>query len=256
MIEKYCSCGCGRKVNKNRKWLSGHNANKNSDRHDWSDLEKHYKELKSTVKVAEIYGCSHEAVSHQMKKKGIKVNDQRIDTSSVRKLYKNYQSVTKVAEILGCSVAVVKDFMRREGHNFTHDNKSLEICVGMGRYGERIALSMFEGSLDMNEWSIHSPYDIEWKGMKIDVKISRARIRPNGKTQYSFNANNKKCSHYLLISVDENDEPKIFFMIPKNEVLGVTISYTEGKETKWDKFKMEVNEDELKKVIQNAKRIG
>lgn len=251
----YCICGCGIAIGQNSKWARGHNANKNRDRHDWSSLEKDYNSLKSTIKVAKKYGVSHNAVVYQLRKQGILSLDHKVKLDNVMELYKEHKSVKKVAEIFGCSVSTVKERMAEEGHFFSHDNKSLDLEVGFGRYGERIALNLLEGSVDMNKKSVTYPYDIGWNDMKIDVKTSRERERPNGKTQYSFTARSKECSHYLFISLTKDDVPVELLLVPKEEVDGVSVSYTVGKVSKWHQYKLEVSENELRKAVRNAKRI-
>lgn len=255
MNTKQCACGCGKKILKTSTWAKGHNPNKAKDRHDWSNLESDYQTLRSTVKVAEKYGCTHEAVSYQMKKRGITPFEQKIEIDNVLDLYEEYKSAIKVAKLVGCSVTTVKQLMREKGHLFNHDNKGLDREVGLERYGERIAGYLLKGSEDLNATSIHAPYDFVWSGMNIDVKTSRKRKRANGKSQFTFTARNKSCTHYLLIALNENDMPIKLFLIPRDRVSGVTISYTEGTLSKWNEFALDISDAELNDAFKFARNI-
>lgn len=257
MKKNYCSCGCGKEISAKSKWAKGHNPNKTKDRFDWSNVEKDYKELGTLKAVAEKYGCTLQAVYLQLNKRGIDTSNEIVDWSNVLKDYEELRSVTKVAKKYGCSYRTVIDQLSKiKGFHFTHDNKSLDVEVGIGRYGERIALNLLKGSKDMNEITNHYPYDIEWNGMKIDVKTSNKRFRPNGKIQYSFTARNKDCTHFLLIALDDNNYPIKILLIPREVVKGVSVSFTFGTISKWDKYEMEVKQDELRKAVQIAKGIG
>ncbi|GAA0415205.1 hypothetical protein GCM10008934_02660 [Virgibacillus salarius] len=252
----YCKCGCGKEIGKKSIWAKGHNPNKAKNRFDWSSLEVDYQELGTLELVARKYGCSLQAVYHQLKKRGIDTSLSITDWSNVLKDYEELKSVNKIAKKYNCSTRTVIDKLSAlKEFKFSHDNKPLDLEVGIGRYGERIALGLFEGSKDMNEITTHYPYDIDWKGLKIDVKTSNRRFRPNGKIQYSFTAKNQNCSHYLLIALDDNNFPIEFLLVPKEEIKGVTVSFTFGSESKWDKYKLEVDESELRKIVQHAKRV-
>lgn len=256
MKKNYCSCGCGKEVGLKSTWAKGHNANKNKDRFDWSNVIDDYKQLKTLEAVANKYGCTLQAVYHQLKKRNVDTSLAVADWSNVLVDYNELKSVSKIAKKYGCSYRTVIDKLSRlEGFKFTHDNKSLSVEVGIGRYGERIALQLLKDSKDMNEITTHYPYDIDWNGKRIDVKTSNRRFRPNGKIQYSFSTKNNDCDYYLLIALDDENFPIRFLLVPREEVNGVTVSFTYGTESKWNKFEMEVNKDELRKAVQSAKGI-
>ena len=253
MASNYCSCGCGQEIGQKSKWAKGHNKNKNKDRFDWSNVEIDYKQLGSLEKVAEKYGCTLQAVYLQLKKRDIDTSLAVTDWSKVLDDYNELKSVNKIAEKYNCSTRTVIDKLNAlDDFKITHNNKALDIEVGIGRYGEKIALYLLKGSKDMNEITIQYPYDIEWKGKKIDVKTSNRRLRPKGQVQYSFTARNKDCDYYLLIALDDFNYPIKLLFVPKTEVSGVSVSFTNGKESKWDKYKLEVNENELRKAVQSA----
>lgn len=256
MDKNCCKCGCGAKIRSESTWARGHNPNKAKDRFDWSSTEEDYKELGSLRAVAESYGCTLQAVYYQLNKMGVNTSNEITDWSNLQGDYEELKSVLKVAKKYGCSYRTVVDRLSRiKGFKVSHDNKPLNVDVGVGRYGERIALNLLKGSKDMNEITTHYPYDIKWSGKNIDVKTSNKRKRPNGVIQYSFTAKNQDCTHYLLIPLDDRNNPVKIMLVPSEAVKGVSISFTYGTKSKWDKYKMEVNEDELKQAVQNAKEI-
>ncbi len=256
-MDNFCKCGCGKKIRPKSTWAKGHNANKNYDRFDWSNVINDYEELNTLEGVADKYGCTLQAVYQQLKKRGVDTSLSIVDWSNVLDDYKELKSVTKIAKKYGCSYRTVVDKLSRlEGFKFTHDNKSLNVATGIGRYGEKLALQLLNNSKDMNEITIHYPYDIDWDGKKIDVKTSNRRFRPNGKIQYSFSTKNNNCDYFLLIALDDENFPIRFLLVPEKEVKGVTVAFTYGVESKWDKYKMEVDKNELRKAVRNAKEIG
>lgn len=253
MNKKHCSCGCGKEIKSGSTWAKGHNPNKNKDRFDWSNLEKDYLDLKSIVKVAEVYGCTHEAVHYQMKKRNVKSFDQKFPINDIEGLYEKHKSICKISKSIKCSENTVRERLHKIGYRFTHDNKDLGVEVGLGRYGERLALHLLKGSKDMNISNILSPFDLLWEGKKIDVKVSRPRQPDRGQRQYSFSTKSGICDYYLLIAVDDNDFPRRFFLVPKDKVKTTSVCFTYDFNTRWDEFKMEVNESELVEAVRNAK---
>lgn len=255
-MTKLCSCGCGKPIGKDSTWAKGHNPNKRRDVYDWSNVVEDYRRLGTLETVAEQYGCTLQAVHHQLKKRDIDTSNEMRDWSNLLADYERLKSVVKVAKEYGCSYRTVIDRISRiEGFRFSHDNKSLDSSSGIGRYGELIALYILKESIDMNEVTIHYPYDVEWKGLKIDVKTSKKRKRSNGKIQYTFSTKNQQCDFYLLIALDDNCFPVKFLFVPRDEVDGVTVSFTYGCESKWDKYKMEVDQNEVRRAVRNAKSI-
>lgn len=257
MNKNYCSCGCGKEIRPESKWARGHNPNKVKDRFDWSNVIDDYKRLGTLEAVANEYGCTLQAVHLQLKKRGINTSNEITDWSNVLKDYEELKSVTKLAKKYGCSYRTVIDHLSRiEGFKFTHDNKGLNVEVGIGRYGERIALRLLKGSKDMNQITTAYPYDIEWNGKRIDVKTSNRRKRKNGKIQYSFSTKNPDCDYYLLIALDDENYPVKILLVPRTAVKGVTVAFTYGTKSKWDKYIMEVDKDELEEAVRYAKEIG
>lgn len=95
-----------------------------------------------------------------------------------------------------------------------------------------------------------------WNGKRIDVKTSNRRKRKNGKIQYSFSTKNPDCDYYLLIVLDDENYPVKILLVPRTAVKGVTVAFTYGTKSKWDKYVMEVDKDELEEAVRYAKEIG
>ena len=255
MAKNYCFCGCGKEIRPESKWARGHNPDKVKDHFYWGNVAEDYKRLGTLKSVADEYGCTLQAVYLQLKKRGVKTSNEITDWSNVVNDYNELKSVEKVAKKYGCKYRTVIDHLSViPGFQFSHDNKGLNIEVGIGRYGERIALNLLNGSKDMNRITIHYPYDIEWNGLKIDVKTSNRRNRPNGKFQYSFSTKNKDCDYYYLIALDDENYPIKILFVPRNAINGVTVSFTYGTKSKWDKYELEVDDNELEKAVHSAKR--
>jgi hypothetical protein len=257
MTTNYCRCGCGKSIGDKSMWAKGHNPNKTKDRFDWGNVVGDYERLGTLEKVAYLYSCSQQAVYYQLKKRGVDTSLSVTDwAENIESDYKELKSVNKIAKKYNCSIRTVTDKLKTiEGFKVNHDNKGMDVEVGIGRYGERIALCLLNGSEDMNKITIQYPYDLIWKSMKIDVKTSNKRKRKNGKIQYSFSTKNNECDKYLLIALDDENIPIKLLLVPREEVKGVSVSFTIGSESKWDKYKMEVSEYELRKAVQSATNI-
>ena len=95
---------------------------------------------------------------------------------------------------------------------------------------EKIALELLRGSIDCNKDSFAGKWDIEWNGLKIDVKM-----RNYTQGYYKFYSCRKaEADYYLLFCVNNDRIEKILF-IPKDiykQGVGV------GKISKYDKYKL------------------
>lgn len=258
MANKLCLCGCGRNIRPESTWAKGHNPNKTKDRFDWSKVAEDYERLGTITKVAEKYGCTSAAVSYQMKKMNIKTSlikpQPKINIDNVVQVYEQYKSVKKTAEVLGFDHKTIRKRLEDKGYLITHDNKTLATEVGLGRFGERIALEVLEGSVDKTYSDIHYPHDIDWMDFKIDVKTSRIR-KNKGKEYHSFNVKNKKCTHLFLIALNKNNFPIKMFLIPENIVKGSSIYFTKESSKKYNKFEVKVPDEKLRRIVKNAKKI-
>lgn len=93
-----------------------------------------------------------------------------------------------------------------------------------GRKAELLALIILEGSKDMNKKVMNQPYDIEWKGERIDVKscnlykrkMKRGKPIKNCGGWWTFNKNKGTADRYFCICM-ENNKPKRFYLIPKKD---------------------------------------
>lgn len=110
-----------------------------------------------------------------------------------------------------------------------------------GRKGEQIALQILEGSIDMNADGLNKPYDIEWNGLKIDVKtcnLYKRKFKRGVKVNKSsgwwvFNKNKGYSDKYFCICMIENI-PVRYYLIPKEDFnKGITIGQ---KSIKFDKY--------------------
>lgn len=96
-----------------------------------------------------------------------------------------------------------------------------------GRQYELIALSLLEGSIDMNVLSFAGPYDIEWKDMKIEVKVKN-------KHRYGWNFYFRptcKATHLLLFCLKDNILFKKY-LIPRENRMNIFI----GENSKYDMY--------------------
>lgn len=244
-----CLCGCGYEVSKGSKWRSGHNSNKRDNMYDWSNVEKDYEELGTLKAVANKYSCTLQAVHYKLQELGVDSSNEKVVINNIEEEYNKLKSVNKIAEKYNCSTTTVSKLLNEvNGFRFSHDNKMLENDVGVGRYGERIALNLLKGSVDMNEGNVHYPYDIQHKGEKIDVKTSRQRNNRE-KPYYTFMTNNNNCTQFFLVSLDEKDNPLRVMIIPQKDMRGRSVTYTEGKPSRWDKYLVDYTEEDLIKSV-------
>lgn len=96
----------------------------------------------------------------------------------------------------------------------------------ISKIGEKIVHNLLPNSKWLNEnGENHFSYDIEWKGLKIDVKTTTVKVRwfRLGKlTREYFNFsvagrfNEAKIMIFVAIDLDENNKYKYYFWIDKN----------------------------------------
>lgn len=241
MKTNYCACGCGKEILLKSKWAKGHNPNKRSTKLDYEKVVREYESLKSLDKVAEIYGCSLQNIHYFLQKNGYEFK--KVNWDNLLEDYKTLKTTKAVAKKYGCSHwTVSKKLYELHGINCNHNNKLLDKEVGVGRYGELIAVHALKGSKDMNENSIRGAYDLEWNDMKIDVKTSRL-LTNNGYKRYVFNTSNSQCDAYLLVFLDDNDYPIKLALVKREEVKTKNITVSENKINRFDKYTLEVNID-------------
>ena len=110
-----------------------------------------------------------------------------------------------------------------------------------GRKGEKIALQILKEAQDMNCNGLNKPYDITWKGLKIDVKscnlykrkLKRGKSVKKSSGWWVFNKNKGYADKYFCICMIENI-PVRYYLIPKeNFNKGITIGQ---RSVKFNKF--------------------
>jgi hypothetical protein len=107
---------------------------------------------------------------------------------------------------------------------------------GVGREYEKIALSMLPDSKDMNEPIQNSPYDINWNGLKIDVKMRTADRRD----YYLFSRRLKSKIDFFLCFCVKNGNIKHIFLIPEL-VFGRFVSITPNSLNKYKQYRVYTN---------------
>jgi hypothetical protein len=110
-----------------------------------------------------------------------------------------------------------------------------------GRRAELLAVRLLKGSKDMNNNVMNRPYDIEWNGLKIDVKSCELykRKKKRGKEcacnsgWWVFNKNKNDAEWYLCICLKDN-KPIRYYLIPlENFSKGIAIGQ---RSEKFDKY--------------------
>jgi len=110
-----------------------------------------------------------------------------------------------------------------------------------GRAAELLALSILNGSKDMNAEIMNRSYDIEWNGFKIDVKScelykrkkKRGKIVGYSSGWWVFNKNKGYSDYYFCICLIDNN-PVRYYLIPKDDFnKGITVGQ---KSEKFDKY--------------------
>lgn len=110
-----------------------------------------------------------------------------------------------------------------------------------GRRGESLALRILNGAEDMNSNGLNKPYDIEWKGIKIDVKtcnlykrkLKRGKSVKKCSGWWVFNKNKGYADKYFCICMVDNI-PIRYYLIPRKQFnRGITIGQ---KSIKFNKY--------------------
>lgn len=129
----------------------------------------------------------------------------------------------------------IKEYQRNRFH--TKNPKSrlnfgLGGTSGLGRMYEKIALKLLPNSIDCNLISFQGKWDIEWEGLKIDVKMRNKSVKENG---WHFTTKpNPVADYYLCFCVDCGSIIKILFIPKIIFKLGVFISVN----SKHDKYRL------------------
>lgn len=114
-------------------------------------------------------------------------------------------------------------------------NTDLLGTSGIGRHYEMIANFILDGSVRSKNF--HHPYDLEWNGLKIDVKMRNK----NSKGKYFFSSKPKCTADYFLCFCVEKTI-KFILLIPKN-VYGKFFTIDDEKiQTIYKKYILEIKE--------------
>ncbi len=108
--------------------------------------------------------------------------------------------------------------------NQTRNGRELAGTSGLGRKYEKVALKLLKGSKDCNKEVFSGKWDIEWNGLRIDVKMRNK----NKRGYWGFTTKkNPIADYYLCFCVEDGETKKIYF-IPKG-VFRTSVSIIENK---------------------------
>ena len=148
-----------------------------------------------------------------------------LNRNTIEKEYRELKSAHKVAKKFGVTPVAVYNMLRKIGVKTLEKDELNEANVKLGRIWEKIVLRKLEGSIDVSGKDWRAPYDIEWKTLKINVKVSRP-VRSGNNQQRNFWAFRTKkkvdTDYFLCLGLDENDQLAKVFWIPANETKTTT----------------------------------
>mgnify|MGYP001600528445 FL=1 len=135
----------------------------------------------------------------------------RLENPEHRKKSREYQ---KEYNKINCRTEEYKkrqrEYMRRK-KGITGDE--FRGTCGMGRKYEKLALNILNGSIDCNFENFRGKWDIEWNGLKIDVK---ARNFNFNRKKWKFSTKlNSKADYFLCFCIRKSNIDKLLF-IPQN----------------------------------------
>jgi len=111
-----------------------------------------------------------------------------------------------------------------------YKNKKFLGTCGIGRKYEKIALRLLRGSIDRNKYSFTGKWDIEWNGLKIDVKMRNL----NKRNTWLFTTHKNPTADYYLCFCVKMEKIITIYFIPK-EIFKTCLEIS-GKNKKYDKF--------------------
>lgn len=111
-------------------------------------------------------------------------------------------------------------------------NYELSGMSGVGRKFELIAITILSGAKDTNNKNgfTKNGWDIEWRGKKIDVKMTNNIYKNSG---WNFISSNKVADYLMLFCCFSNITQKVY-LIPTKHIS--TTSIYVGKKSKWDEY--------------------
>lgn len=125
---------------------------------------------------------------------------------------------TKTREVIHREAKPREPKKKREGRLTSEEYSG---TCSVGRKYELIAKSILSGSKDAGNFK--HPWDIDWNGFKIDVKM-RNKSRDGRFSFYRKKKKNSEITHFLCFLVDK--EIKFIFLFPK-EIYGNSIHIRE-----------------------------
>lgn len=126
--------------------------------------------------------------------------------------------------------------------NGTTDESYLKSATHKGWLMEKKALKFFPNAKHMNEEGMNRPYDIEWKGLRIDVKSSNInkRKKKRGKPvkneqagYWSFTKGKNNADYYLCFCLVGQKVSKIYFISSEHFGKGICVGQISKK---YDKY--------------------
>jgi len=132
-----------------------------------------------------------------------------------------------------------KKWLKRTGKRYyslkSETGEALKGKSGIGRKYEKIALELLKGSIDMNGVNFtKSPHDIEWNGLKIDVKARNITKTEHGNCWVINKKKDSQTDYFLLFCLIDNKIIKIL-LLPA-DIFKVSLSI--WKNSKYDKYKL------------------
>jgi hypothetical protein len=109
----------------------------------------------------------------------------------------------------------------------------------LGRKWEKYCLKSLVGSLDLSGTDWRSPADIEWRGLKINVKTSMPTYNGESKDRKSWTFNTKQKNGvdvFLCIGLNENEQLEKVFWIPSIQARRM-ITIRRNGNTKYECFR-------------------
>lgn len=137
------------------------------------------------------------------------------------------------AEAIGRSQKSVEAKALRLGVRFA----SPETNTARGRVGEAIALTLLPGARHLSAEDYHSPFDLDWNGQAIDVKVGRRRLVAET-PYYSFDLGpNKSADAFLCLALDGSRLERAW-LVPAWAVATVTGLSIGAKTSKYEAFEL------------------
>lgn len=217
-------------------------------KYHFRDLANEYKEVGSTTELAKKYGCTRQTIEYNLKKMGVDTSRGFKKWDELVSDFNDGLSISRLSERYELSKNRISAKLRELGVEQTHDDKPLDMPIGLGRHGELLVLELLEGAVDNNLDNCNaSGYDILFRGIKIDVKTSSLKVsKSTGKNgSWGFEMSSSGCDYYVLVGLNKKKKISSLFLIPYKDINQRTVTISAGK-SKWDKYMVSKHELEEK----------